>query len=85
MNYFSAKIVFFPAFQYVWEGQYIIFWRVARQRHGEDSPAQAYANNSRIATARQRSCKHASLTIWTVFSAWSVQRRYTELFGCTEQ
>jgi histone acetyltransferase (RNA polymerase elongator complex component) len=44
----------------------------ARQRLGKHIPAEANAHNNRTSTARQRMSKHASLTIETMSSAWSV-------------
>jgi hypothetical protein len=35
---------------------------IARQRVGKHAPAEANARNNRMSTARQGSCKHASLT-----------------------
>jgi hypothetical protein len=45
---------------------------IAMQRLGKYIPAQAYVRNNRTSIAKKRSCKHASLTIEAVFSAWSV-------------
>jgi hypothetical protein len=38
-----------------------------------------------MSIARQRISKHASLIIEAVFSAWSVQSGYKEVFGSIEQ
>jgi hypothetical protein len=57
----------------------------ARQRLGKYIPAQANARNNRSSSARQRISKHASLTIVSVFSAWSLQSGYKEVFSRTEQ
>jgi hypothetical protein len=58
---------------------------IARQRLGKRTPAGANARNSRTSIARQRISKQASLTIEAVFSAWSVQNNYKEVFGGIEQ
>jgi hypothetical protein len=52
---------------------------IARQRLGKHIPAKANARN-RTSIARQRICKHASVTIEAVFSAWSVEIVYKEEF-----
>jgi hypothetical protein len=57
----------------------------ARQRLGKHIPAGANASNNRMATARQRISKHASLTIEAVCSAWSVQSGYIEVSGSIEK
>jgi hypothetical protein len=54
-------------------------------RHGKDIPAQAYALNYRTSIVKQRSCKHASLTIEAVFFEWFVQSGYRQVFGSIEQ
>jgi hypothetical protein len=58
---------------------------IARQRVGKHIPAGANARNNRTSIARQRISKHASITIETVFSAWSVQSGYKEVFGNVEK
>jgi hypothetical protein len=58
---------------------------IARQRLGKHILAQAYARSNRTFTARQRTSQHASLTIQAVFSAWSVQSGYKEVFGSIER
>jgi hypothetical protein len=58
---------------------------IARQRLGKRTPAGVNARNIRTSIARQRISKHASLTIEAVFSAWSVQSGYKEVFGSIEQ
>jgi hypothetical protein len=40
--------------------------------------------SNRTSIARQRISKHASLTIEAVFSAWSVQSGYKEVFSSIE-
>jgi hypothetical protein len=52
---------------------------IARQRLGKHIPAEANAHN-RTSITRQRINKHTSLTIEEVFSAWSVQNGYKEVF-----
>jgi hypothetical protein len=54
---------------------------IDRQRLSKHIPAQASARTNRTSTGRQRTSQHASLTIEAVFSAWSVQRGYKEVFG----
>jgi hypothetical protein len=49
---------------------------ISRQRLGKHIPAGANAHDDRMSVARQRTSKHASLTIETVFSVWSVSRGY---------
>jgi hypothetical protein len=56
---------------------------IARQWLGKHIPVQAYAH-SRTSIARQRTSQHASLTIEAVFSVWSVQSGYKEVFSRTE-
>jgi hypothetical protein len=58
---------------------------VARQRLGKHISARANAGKNRTSISRQRISKHASLTIYAVFSAWSVQSGYKEVFGIIEQ
>jgi hypothetical protein len=45
----------------------------------------ANARNNRKSTARQQRGKRASSTIEVVFSAWSVQNNYKEVFGSIQQ
>lgn len=54
---------------------------IVRQWLHEHITAQANARNGRTSTARQRTSQHASLTIEAVFSAWSVQSCYKEVFS----
>jgi hypothetical protein len=56
---------------------------IARQRLGKYIPAGATRNN-RIFVARRRISKDAWLTIKAVFSAWSVQSCYKEVFSSVE-
>jgi hypothetical protein len=56
---------------------------IARQRLGKHIPAGAHASNKMMSIAQQRINKHASLTTETVFSAWSVQSGYKEVFGAS--
>jgi hypothetical protein len=57
----------------------------ARQWLGKHIPAEANVQNSRTSIARQRINRHSSLTIEAVFSAWSVQSGYKEVFHSLEQ
>jgi hypothetical protein len=57
----------------------------ARQRLDKQIPEHAHACNNRTSIARQRISKHASLIIEAVFSAWSVQSSYKEVFSRTEK
>jgi hypothetical protein len=57
---------------------------IARQLLDKHIPAGANAPNSRTSIARQRISKHASLTTDAVFSAWSVESCYKEVFDSTE-
>jgi hypothetical protein len=54
---------------------------VAVQRLGKHIPAEANAPNNWTSTATQQICKHASLTLVAVFSEWSVQSGYKEVFS----
>jgi hypothetical protein len=54
---------------------------IARQRLGKHIPTGASALNNRTSVARQEISKQASLTIEAVFSAWSVQSGYKEVFS----
>jgi hypothetical protein len=54
---------------------------IARQRLGKHIPAEENARNNRTSIARQRISKNASLTIEAVFTAWSVQSGYKEVFS----
>jgi hypothetical protein len=49
---------------------------IARQRLGKHIPAEAKAPKNMTSIARKRICKHDSLTIETVFTAWSVHSGY---------
>jgi hypothetical protein len=63
---------------------YIVTYRpIARQRLGKHIPAGANARNRR-SIVRQRISKHASLTTEAVFSVWSVQSGYKEVFSNIE-
>jgi hypothetical protein len=57
---------------------------IARQRPGKHIPAGANARNNRTSIAKQRISKHATLTIEAVFSTWSVQSEYKEVFSSIE-
>jgi hypothetical protein len=52
----------------------------ARERLGKHILAGAKANNTKTSVDRQRISKHASLTIYVVFSAWPVRSGYKEVF-----
>jgi hypothetical protein len=54
---------------------------IARQRLGKHIPSGANAGDNRTSIARQRISKHASLTIEAMFSAWSVQSGYKNVFS----
>jgi hypothetical protein len=56
---------------------------ICRQRLGKHPPAQAYAYNW-TSIARQRISQHALLTIEAMFSVWSMQSSYKEVFGRTQ-
>jgi hypothetical protein len=58
---------------------------IARQRLGKHIPSQANARNSRTSIAMQWFSKHTSLITEAVFSAWSVQGGYKEVFGRIDQ
>jgi hypothetical protein len=55
---------------------------IARQRLGKHIPAETNKRNNRTSIARQWISKHASLRTEAVFSAWSVQSGYKEVFSC---
>jgi hypothetical protein len=55
---------------------------IARQRVGRHVPTEAHARNNRTSNARQRSCKHKSLTIEDGVSVESVQRSYLKDNRC---
>jgi hypothetical protein len=54
---------------------------IARQRLAKHIPARANDPKNTTSIARQWTSQHASFTIKAVFSAWSVQRGYKEVFG----
>jgi hypothetical protein len=58
---------------------------IARQRLGKQIPARAYLRNRLASVAGQRVSKQAFSLIEAVFSAWSVQSGYIEVFGSIEQ
>jgi hypothetical protein len=62
-----------------------MYMPTARQRLGKHIPARAEARNNITSIARQRISEHAYLTIEAVFSAWSVQSGYKEVFGSGDQ
>jgi hypothetical protein len=57
----------------------------ARQQLSKHIPTGDNAGNNRKFIARKRINKHASLTIKAVFSVWSLQSGYKEVFGSIEQ
>jgi hypothetical protein len=57
----------------------------AKQRLGKQILAEADTPKSRTSIAMQRISKHASLTIESMFSEWSVQSRCKEVFGSIER
>jgi hypothetical protein len=58
---------------------------IVRRRLDKHLPAQANAGNNRASIARQRTSQHASLTEQALFSAWSIQSGYEEVFCSIEQ
>jgi hypothetical protein len=58
---------------------------IARQRPGKHIPAGVNSRNYRTSIARQGISKYASLTTEDVFSAWSVQNGYKEVFSSIGQ
>jgi hypothetical protein len=54
---------------------------IAKQRLGKHIPTEANASKNRTSIIRQRISKYALLTIKVVFSPWSVQSGYKELFS----
>jgi hypothetical protein len=54
---------------------------IARQNLGKHLSVEANSRNNRTSIAKQRISKHVSLTIETVFSAWSMQRCYKDEFS----
>jgi hypothetical protein len=58
---------------------------IARQRLGKHIPVEAYERKNRTSIAWQRTSQHAFLTIEVVFSVWSVQNGYEEVFRSREQ
>jgi hypothetical protein len=68
------------------EQEVIVTWiPIARQRLGKHIPAETNDCNNRTSIARQRIIKHVCLTIEAVFSVWSVQSGYKEMFRNIEQ
>jgi hypothetical protein len=66
---------------YILKYIYIVTYRpIARQQLSKHIPAEASVRNNRTSIAKQRISKHATLTIQTAFSAWSVQIVYKEGF-----
>jgi hypothetical protein len=57
---------------------------IARQRVGKHIPAKANAHKNRTSIDRKWISKHASLAIEAVFSVWSVQSYYKEVFSSIE-
>jgi hypothetical protein len=68
-----------------WITHTVTYWSIARQRLGKHIPAGANARNNRTSVARKRISKHASLTTEAVFSAWSLQSCYKEVFSSIER
>jgi hypothetical protein len=58
---------------------------IDRQQLGKHILTEANARNNMTSIARQRISEQACLTVETVFSAWSVQNGYKEVFGSIEQ
>jgi hypothetical protein len=57
---------------------------IARQRLDKHILAEANACNNKTSFARHWISKHASLTTEAIFSAWSLQSGYKEVFGWEE-
>jgi hypothetical protein len=58
---------------------------IARQRLGKHISEQTNVRNHKTSIAKQVISKHTSLTTEAVFSAWSLQSGYKEVFGSREQ
>jgi hypothetical protein len=54
---------------------------IARQELSKHIPTGASTFNNMTSIARQRFSTHASLTVEAVFSAWSMQSGYKEVFS----
>jgi hypothetical protein len=54
---------------------------IARQRICKHIPAESNDRKNKTSIVRKRISKHASLTREAVFSAWSVQSGYEEVFS----
>lgn len=57
---------------------------IVRQQVGKHIPAEENARKNMASFARQRINKHTFLTVETVFSVWSVQSGYKEVFRGTK-
>jgi hypothetical protein len=73
------------SWELVTEQHFVTCITIARQRLGKHIPSQANSLNNRTSIARQRSSKHASLTIEAVFAVGSVHDGYKAVFGRTEE
>jgi hypothetical protein len=58
---------------------------IATQRLGKHIPEQTNARSIKAYIARQRISKHTSLTIGAMFSSWSMQIGYKEVFEIVGQ
>jgi hypothetical protein len=63
----------------------VTYRSIARQQLCKHIPTETNARNNRTSIVRQRTSKHASLTIEAVFSTWSMQNGYERVFGSIEQ
>jgi hypothetical protein len=72
-------------YTYFWALPVVTYRPIAWRRIGKHIPEQAYVLNNKTSIGRQRVSKHASLTREVVFSAWSVQSGYKEVFIRTEE
>jgi hypothetical protein len=71
-----------PKVRYFLNTPHIVMLRpIARQRLSEHVPTLVSMPNNRTSIARQRISTNASLTIEAVFSAWSMQCGYKEVFS----
>jgi hypothetical protein len=59
----------------------VMYRSITSHRLGEHIPARANECNNMTSILRRRISKHASLAIEAVFSSWSVQSGYKEMFS----
>jgi hypothetical protein len=72
---FTFSLIFYGLFNDAFSKYTVTYRPIARQRLGKHIPAGANA---------QQISKQVSLTVEAVFSAWSVQSGYKEVFGSIE-